>query len=85
MLSQSGEPVTQAELYMTLGTIYQQIGDLERADSLLDLSLEKRRALGNADDAGTAASLVALGELRVEQAELPDRALETHDGLARRR
>ena len=33
--SLDGEPVVQAELYPTLGGIYQQLGNLERADSLL--------------------------------------------------
>ncbi|HEX5004592.1 MAG TPA: serine/threonine-protein kinase, partial [Gemmatimonadales bacterium] len=39
------EPVVQAELYQTLGTISRQLGNLARADSLLTLSLERRRAL----------------------------------------
>ena len=38
-----GEPLVQAELYQTLGTISQQLGNLERADSLLSLALDRRQ------------------------------------------
>src|SRR5438034_5318160 len=33
--SLDGEPAVQAELYETLGSIYQKLGKLDRADSLL--------------------------------------------------
>ena len=33
--SLSGDPAVQAELYQTLGGIYQKLGKLDRADSLL--------------------------------------------------
>src|SRR5690606_22116136 len=65
------EPAVQAELYHTLGGIYQQLGELARADSLLGAALEKRRALYGPEHADVAATLVALGRLRVAQAE-PD-------------
>jgi serine/threonine-protein kinase len=64
------EPLTQAELYHTLGTIFQKLGELERADSLLNLALDRRLAIAGADDSRTASSLVALGVLRVDQADL---------------
>jgi len=63
-----GEPLVQAELYQTLGTISRQLGDLPRADSLLTLSLERRRALLGGGHPDVAEGLVALGALRVEQA-----------------
>ncbi len=40
-----GDPVVQAELFQTLGTISRQLGNLPRADSLLTLALQRRRAL----------------------------------------
>jgi serine/threonine-protein kinase len=63
-----GEPLVQAELYQTLGTISQQLGNLERADSLLGLALDRRQTLLGSAHAEVAEGLVALGELRVEQA-----------------
>ncbi len=63
-----GEPLVQAELYQTLGTISQQLGNLERADSLLSLALDKRQTLLGSSHPDVAEGLVALGELRVEQA-----------------
>jgi len=63
------DPVIQAELYGTLGRIYEQLGDLPRADSLLRAALDRRRALFGAEHVEVAASLVALGMLRNAQAE----------------
>jgi serine/threonine-protein kinase len=75
------EPLTQAELYHTLGTIFQKLGDLERADSLLNLALERRRAIAGEDDAATASSVVALGVLRVDQADLAEGERLIREGL----
>jgi serine/threonine-protein kinase len=66
------EPEIQAELYQTLGSIYQQLGDLERADSLLRTALDQRRSLFGAEHPDVAESLVALGLLRMDQAELDE-------------
>ncbi|MCI0432946.1 MAG: tetratricopeptide repeat protein [Gemmatimonadetes bacterium] len=66
------DPALQAELYATLGTLYQQLGDFDRADSLLSLALDRRRTIFGADHADVASSEVALGLLRVDQAELDD-------------
>jgi serine/threonine-protein kinase len=67
-----GEPAVQAELYQTLGGLYQQLGNLPRADSLLVLALERRRALAKGDDPDVARSLIALGLLRADQARLAE-------------
>jgi len=63
-----GEPIVQAELYQTLGTISQQLGNIAQADSLLTLALERRRALLGGDHPDVAEGMVALGQLRMEQA-----------------
>ena len=68
------EPGVQAELYHTLGTIAQQMGDFERADSLLLQTLHQRQALLGPDHPYVALSLLALGRLRVEQVDLDDAA-----------
>lgn len=71
-----GEPVVQAELYQTLGTLYQKLGSVARADTLLRLSLDARRAfaVSGAPRASTdlADALVALAELRIDQANYDD-------------
>src|SRR6266516_1871059 len=76
-----GEPAVQAELYETLGSIYQKLGKLDRADSLLRTALAQRRALFGSDHAETAKSLVALGSLRVDQAEYKEAEGLIREGL----
>ena len=66
------EPAVQAELYVTLAGIYQHLGNLARADSLLRLALDRRRALFGPRHPEVAASLIALGGLRIDQAQLED-------------
>jgi eukaryotic-like serine/threonine-protein kinase len=63
------EPGVQAELYETLGGIYESLGDLDRADSLLQTGLEKRRSIFGQDSEEVADGLVELSTLRVDQAK----------------
>jgi eukaryotic-like serine/threonine-protein kinase len=76
----SGTPLVQGEMYQTLGAIFQRLGQLERADSLLQRSLEARRTV-SAEHPEVARSLVALGLLRVEQARLPEAEIVVREGL----
>ncbi len=66
----TGEPALQAELFATLGTLYHQLGEFGRADSLLALALMRRTELFGADHPDVASSRVALGLLRIDEAEL---------------
>ncbi|MEO8563341.1 MAG: serine/threonine-protein kinase [bacterium] len=77
----AAEPAVQAELYQTLGGIFQKLGRHDRADSLLQRSLVARRALANGE-ADVARSQVALGLLRVDQARLPEAEQLIREGLA---
>lgn len=77
----ASEPVVQAELYQTLGSIFQRLGRLDRADSLLQLALAARRAIA-ADHPDVARSLVALGLLRADQTRLPEAEQLVREGLA---
>jgi serine/threonine protein kinase len=79
--SLDAEPATQAELFLTLGGIYQKLGNFPRADSLITLALERRRALFGAAHPDVAASLVALGELRIDQAKFEDAERLIREGL----
>jgi serine/threonine-protein kinase len=76
------EPAVQADLYLTLGGIYQKLGKFARADSLIGLGLARKRALyGNANPE-VASALVALGLLRVEQAQFPEAEKIIREGLS---
>ena len=77
----NSDPKVQAELYATLGGIYQKLGNLDRADSLLGQALEQRKSLFGADSAEVAESLVALGELRSDQAQLEEGERLVRQGL----
>ena len=82
--SLDAEPQVQAELYLTLGGIYEKLGNLARADSLMTLALAKHRSLSNANSPNpdVAANLVALGLLRVDQARFEEGEGLIRDGLA---
>lgn len=75
------DPAVQAELYETLGEVYQKLGVLDRADSLLGLALERRRALFGSSNEKVAESLVKLGLLRAEQAKFEDAERLVRQGL----
>lgn len=78
----AAEPAIRAELLEMLGGLYRGLGELERADSLLESSLAQRRVLFGPDHPQVAASLLALAELRVAQGAL-DAALErANQGMA---
>ena len=66
------EPAVQAELYETLGGIYQKLGKFDQAASLLQAALTTRQSIFGADSVETAKSLLALGSLRDEQAQYDD-------------
>jgi serine/threonine protein kinase/tetratricopeptide (TPR) repeat protein len=79
--SLEGEPLVQAELFETLGTIYQKLGKLDRAESLLESALKIRKSsLGEVNPA-VAENLVALGLLRTSQARLPEAEQLVRSGL----
>jgi tetratricopeptide (TPR) repeat protein/predicted Ser/Thr protein kinase len=77
----SSDPKVQAELYATLGSIYQKLGKLDRAEPLLSQALAQRKSLFGADSAPVAESLVALGELRSDQAQLEEAEKLVRQGL----
>jgi serine/threonine-protein kinase len=69
----NSDPAVQAEMYETLGEVYQKLGILDRADTLLTKALRQRRSLlGAIDRSEVAASLISLGLLRSDQAKFDD-------------
>jgi serine/threonine protein kinase/tetratricopeptide (TPR) repeat protein len=77
------EPEVQAELLLTLGALYEKLGNLPRADSLFTASLATRRRVLGPDEPDIGDSLVALGLLRDDQAKLPEAEHLVRDGLAK--
>ncbi|MGD2068493.1 MAG: serine/threonine-protein kinase [Gemmatimonadota bacterium] len=76
------EGAVQAELLQTLGGLFRELGELERADSLLVASLERRRELHGPDHPDVASSLVSLALLRADQAELDEAESLARDAFA---
>lgn len=79
--SLNNDPRVQAELYLNLGGIYQKLGKLEQADSLMQSALAQRNSLFGADSPEVAESLVALGLLRSDQAHLEEAQKLVQQGL----
>ncbi len=61
--------------------MYDQLGKYDQADSLLKASLAQRKAIGGADSAKVAESLVALANLRNDQAQLEEAETFARQGL----
>src|SRR5438128_8357987 len=80
--SLDGEPAVQAELRETLGSLYQKLGKLDRADTLLRTALDQRRSMSGSDDPAVGAGLVALGRLRIDEAEYKEAERLIREGLA---
>ena len=79
----ANEPVVQAELFFTLGGIYQKLGNLGRADSLFQAALDQRQEVFGPEHAEVGESQVALGLLRVDQARMEEGEQLVREGYAR--
>ena len=75
------EPAVQAELFETLGSLYRSLGRMTPADSLLRTALARRRAIYGPSHPAVASSLLALGELRIAQAEYDSAEALIRNGL----
>ena len=64
-----GQPLVQARLMETLGSVYDSIGLYDQAQSLLETSLATRRKLLGEDNLDTASSLAAVGNLWHDKGE----------------
>ncbi len=76
------EPAVQAEMFVTLGGVFEKLGDLQQAETLFEDALERRRALLGPEHAAVAETMVALGLLRAHQARLDEAESLVRDGLA---
>jgi serine/threonine-protein kinase len=78
----AAEPVVQADLYDTLGNMYETLGNFGQADTLLRLALDRRRSLFGPDHPAVAKSLVDLALLRSDEAKFEEAEATVRDGLA---
>ncbi len=76
-----GDPETQADLYQTLGAMYDQLGKYDQADSLLKAALAQRKLVNGPDSAKVAESLVSLAYLRGDEAQLEEAEQLARQGL----
>ena len=65
------DPEIQVDLYETLGSMYQVLGDSKKAEPLLLSALEKAKAEPQQNPATVASAMVQLGLLRGDQAQFP--------------
>jgi len=80
--SMTSDPSVRAELMHNLANIYHQLGVLEKADTLYAKSLALRTDVFGRDSPEVAESFVAIGLLRVDQADLEAGETLIRDGLA---
>ena len=80
----NAEPAVQAELYVTLAGIYQHLGNLPRADRCSNWRSTVGAVVGPRTPMSRA-SLVALGDLRIDQAQLEDAEQLIRQGVDRGR
>jgi serine/threonine-protein kinase len=78
----SNEPVVQAELFQTLGSVYGELGRFKDAESLVTKAVDRSRELFGADSLRVAEGLTALGLIRIEQSQLEEAERLTREGLA---
>lgn len=80
-----GEPLVQADLLITMGTIYQHLGLYDSALPLLEKSLDLRRRLVGSDDSETMESINDLATLLQNQGKLDQAEALFREALERRR
>ena len=76
------EPLVQAELYETLGGIYERLGKFDQADTLLRSSIETRRSRLPSNSPDIARGVTALARLRSDQARFDEAERLAREGLA---
>jgi serine/threonine-protein kinase len=67
--SLNSDPETQAEIYTTLGEMYDALGRFEKADRSLHLALEKTQVVFGPSSPEAARALAQIGRLRGDQAD----------------
>ncbi|MGA2742007.1 MAG: serine/threonine-protein kinase [Bryobacteraceae bacterium] len=76
------EPETQAELYESLGSIYDMLGNFPESDRLLFLALDKMKSALGPENPKVAEVMLRIGVLRGDQSQLKDAVSFVQAGLA---
>jgi len=76
------EPLVQAELYQTLGGVYEKLGKFDRAEALLRASLDERKAARPTSAPDVAKGMTALAQLRSDQARFDEAEWLAREALA---
>ena len=76
------EPDIQAEMRQTLGTIFRELGDVDRANAMLTQSVEDKKRLLPPGDRRIVEGILALGFLRADQSKYADAQQLANDALA---
>ena len=80
--SLAADPDTRDELTQTIGAIFGELGDTERAESLLTESLARKRRRLAPDDPQVITAALALGFLRVDQTKFDEAERLANEALA---
>jgi eukaryotic-like serine/threonine-protein kinase len=70
--SLNSDPAIQADLYLTLGHVYEKLGNFTQAETLFQEARGKSRQTNGEDSAAYGKVLLASGLLKVYQAQLPE-------------
>jgi len=76
------EPAVQADLYQTLGSIYQKLGNFNRSDELLGEALTRRQAIHGSSSPDVAETLTSRGLLFADKAQFDEAERLAREGLA---
>jgi eukaryotic-like serine/threonine-protein kinase len=79
------QPAVQAELRTVLGRVYARLGLFDKARPLLERSLEQRREIGDADEAGVAENMDLLGGTLISLDKLDEAEPLLRSALEQRR
>jgi serine/threonine-protein kinase len=78
----SAEPIVQADLFHTLGTLSQTMGRFDSGAALLEKALVQRRTIFGVESGEAAQSLIGIGMLRLERGEFDAAERMVREGLA---
>lgn len=76
------DPKIQADFYQSLGTVYESLGNMERADSLLRSALELDRSIYGPDHEQVADTLIRVGTLKQDLGQLAESERLFREALA---
>jgi len=79
------EPLVRAELYQTLGSVYEKLGKFDQAETLLRSSLDTRRSLEPSNASDVIRGTTALALLRSDQARFEEAERLAREALTRAR